>query len=344
MIQRRPPVPDAGSAGVALLAGLETLRGCVLAPPSRLHLTANATAGAHRVRRRGGQNDFTGFRPYQPGDPIREIDWGVYGRTDRLYLRQREDTSDLTLHLLLDASASMAFAGWPPRLLRGDAVTRPAPAVPKARHAASIAALLGALALRQRDRVHTRIRANGTVTVLPPLRGGAGGGGRSGAAAHLANGLAGVEPGGAGSLAEPVRHAVSAMTRRSMLVVLTDGLTDSDAADAAFLDAVRDATRRGHAAVVVQVLHPHEWDPPAGPKRLRVVDSETGRRVRVAGAWRDACRAATRDAVSALAAGVGAAGGHHLLSLVDGTPAATARAVCEHRFGLTAFQASAGDA
>ena len=332
----RPAGPGAPS-GASLLTGLETLRGCTLTPPRRLRLAANATAGTHRVRRRGGQDDFTGFRPYQPGDPVRDIDWGLYGRTDRLYLRQREDTSDLTLHLLLDASASMAFAGWPARLLRGDAASSPTTGrqTHKLHHAAAVAALLGAVALRQRDRVFARIHTNGQVLRLPPLRGGAGGG-RSGAAAHLANRLAAATAVGGGALGAPVRDAVSSMTRRSVLVVLTDGLSESDDQDAAFLDAVRDATRRGHAAVVVQVLHPHELEPPAGPRRVRVVDSETGRRVRVAGDWRAAYRDATLNAVAGLSAGVHAAGGHHLLSLSDRPPAATARAVCEHRFGFAA--------
>ncbi len=64
--------------------------------------------GAHLSLRRGHGLEFADFRPYAPGDDFRHIDWGVYGRTDRLYVRQFREEQDLNIIILLDTSASMA--------------------------------------------------------------------------------------------------------------------------------------------------------------------------------------------------------------------------------------------
>ena len=71
--------------------------------------------GAHASVRRGTSLDFADFRTYQPGDDFRTIDWGIYGRLDRLFVRLYAEEEDLTVHLLLDASASMSF-GSPPKI------------------------------------------------------------------------------------------------------------------------------------------------------------------------------------------------------------------------------------
>ncbi|UOQ73585.1 DUF58 domain-containing protein [Hymenobacter cellulosilyticus] len=64
-------------------------------------------AGQHLSRRRGAGMEFSQYRPYQPGDDLRRLDWRLAARSDRYYIRESEVDTSLTVHLLLDASASM---------------------------------------------------------------------------------------------------------------------------------------------------------------------------------------------------------------------------------------------
>lgn len=65
--------------------------------------------GSHLSKRRGHGLEFAEFRPYTPGDDFRHIDWSVYGRTDRLYVKEFREEQDLNVSIMIDASASMAF-------------------------------------------------------------------------------------------------------------------------------------------------------------------------------------------------------------------------------------------
>src|SRR6266581_6375892 len=65
--------------------------------------------GSHLSPRRGSSLEFNDFRQYSPGDDFRYIDWGLYGRTDKLYIKLFQEEEDLLTYVFLDASASMAF-------------------------------------------------------------------------------------------------------------------------------------------------------------------------------------------------------------------------------------------
>ena len=65
--------------------------------------------GAHRSGKKGHGLEFADYRPYSPGDDFRHIDWQLYGRTDRLYVRQFREEQDLNINIILDSSHSMAF-------------------------------------------------------------------------------------------------------------------------------------------------------------------------------------------------------------------------------------------
>ena len=68
-----------------------------------------ARQGGHRSLRKGHGLEFADFRAYAPGDDYRHIDWGVFGRTDRIYVREFREEQDLNVSVILDASASMAY-------------------------------------------------------------------------------------------------------------------------------------------------------------------------------------------------------------------------------------------
>ncbi|MUT66453.1 DUF58 domain-containing protein [Paenibacillus sp. NEAU-GSW1] len=90
---------------VALLARLEQLS---VAAGSRIKGTM---AGKLRSSSLGGSQEFADYRPYAPGDDIRRLDWNVYGRTGRAYMRQYWDEQELSVNLLIDVSRSMTFGG-----------------------------------------------------------------------------------------------------------------------------------------------------------------------------------------------------------------------------------------
>ena len=85
-----------------------------LARIARLNLVARSVvegfiAGLHRSPFRGFSVEFAEHREYRPGDNIKDVDWQVYGRTDRFYVKQYEEETNLKAHILLDASSSMAY-------------------------------------------------------------------------------------------------------------------------------------------------------------------------------------------------------------------------------------------
>src|SRR5687768_15882264 len=74
-------------------------------------IVEGALSGLHRARLHGSSVEFADYKEYSPGDEIRHIDWKVYGRADRYYIKQFEQESELTCYLALDASGSMAYRG-----------------------------------------------------------------------------------------------------------------------------------------------------------------------------------------------------------------------------------------
>jgi uncharacterized protein (DUF58 family) len=133
---------------VARIAGTSRhLDPAVLAEISRLDLRARQVvmgfvAGHHKSPRKGYSVEFAEHREYVPGDDIRHIDWKLWGREDRFYIKQYEEETNLRCHLLLDISESMRFGTGP---------------LNKFDYAATAAASIGFLALKQRDAVGARL-------------------------------------------------------------------------------------------------------------------------------------------------------------------------------------------
>ena len=111
---------------------------------SRLDLIARLVVegfitGLHRSPYHGFSVEFSEHRPYMPGDPLRDLDWKAYAKSDRLYIKQYEEETNLKAYILLDVSGSMDFQS--------------GAALSKFRYATSLAAALSYLILRQRDAV-----------------------------------------------------------------------------------------------------------------------------------------------------------------------------------------------
>lgn len=202
--------------------------------------------GERRSSRRGSSLEFVDHREYVHGDDPRQIDWNVYGRLNQLVLKQYEDENRLHVHLLLDASRSMAW-GTPQKLA----------------YACQLAAALGYTALASADRLEVHVPGN-TESHLGP------GSGR-GAVTLLWQFLERVRDGvGANplSLAQALQVVKMRQKRAGLVLIL------SDCFDASFEQIVAALRQRRQEVVLLQILSPEELRP-ALEGDFRLVDSET---------------------------------------------------------------------
>jgi uncharacterized protein (DUF58 family) len=238
-------------------------------------------AGLHRSPFRGYSVEFTEHRAYQPGDDPRYLDWRMLARSDRLFVKQFEEETNLRSMILLDASRSMAWRGSPERLTKREYVER-------------LAAALGLILLRQRD-------ATGLITFDDAVREVVPARVKLGQWHRLVRGIL-ETPAGGGTAAEPaLRRVTSLLARRGLVVLLSDLLLDRDL----LLTALRYLRHRGHQVIVFHVMDPAEREL-GGPAEVRYRDPESTQSLvvrprelarvyretvqREIAAWRGACR------------------------------------------------------
>jgi uncharacterized protein (DUF58 family) len=189
-------------------------------------------AGPHRSPFRGFSTEFQQHRSYRSGDDLRHLDWKLLARTDRLYTRQFRDTTNMSVMIVVDTSASMAFAGGGGK----DDVS-------KLRYASILAAALAYLAVTEGDAAGLMAAADGPLTYLP-ARGGR---------AHLRSLVARLDkltPAGTWDPARSIARAAELMKRRGLIIVLSDLY---DAEDDTLRELKR-ARRRGHDVALLQTL------------------------------------------------------------------------------------------
>ncbi|MDX2198059.1 MAG: DUF58 domain-containing protein [Phycisphaerae bacterium] len=197
---------------------------------------SGAISGMHRSIYRGNSVEFAEHRPYVPGDDIRHIDWRLFGRKDRLFIKQYEEETNLRLHILLDVSASMNYG-------QGGAN--------KLEYAKHLAASLAYVVLNQHDFVGLVAFDNELRATLPAATGGP----------QMNNVLQVLEKtrGGGRTRMGPLLDRLSEeLRRRSIVVLISDLLADGDEA----LHGVEHLTATGHELVVFHVLHSDEIDFP----------------------------------------------------------------------------------
>ena len=195
-------------------------------------------SGLHRSPRKGFSVEFADFRPYQPGDDLRYVDWKIAARADRWVVKQYEEETNLRATIILDVSRSMDWRG-----------ASEEPRLTKRAYAEQLTAALGLLLLRQRDAVGL-IRFDDAVrTSIPPRA-------RSGQWRRLVAALAEQGNGRASDLASALGQAARVVTRRGMVILISDLLVDVDAA----LPAMRGLRAAGHDVTVLHVMDPAERD------------------------------------------------------------------------------------
>lgn len=210
---------------------------------------AGQMKGERRSTRKGTSIEFADYRDYVPGDDLRRVDWNVYARTERPYVKLHEEEEDLAVHVLLDASRSM---DWP----------APGEAGHKLDFARRLAGLLGYLALAAGDRLAvTALRSDG-LRQYGPARG----------RAHvlpLFAWLAALDSGGVTDLNASLRYYALNAGRPGLAILISDMFSPSG-----YEDGFNALGARGYELAVAHTLAPDELDPPfAGD--LRLIDAET---------------------------------------------------------------------
>jgi uncharacterized protein (DUF58 family) len=204
-------------------------------------------SGMHRSPYQGLAVEFAEHRQYVPGDAVRHIDWKVFGRSDKLYLKRFQQETNLDIHFLVDASRSMAFGtlgrkeGW------GGTRTGRAAAWTKFDHATAATAAMSFLALSQRDRVSVSLFGP---TALASTR-------CSNAQGHwrsVVQCLATNPVDGRADLGRAVDELLARATHRSLVVLVSDFLMPH----AKVRDALARLRHRGNDVVLVRILDREE--------------------------------------------------------------------------------------
>lgn len=193
-------------------------------------------SGLHRSPRKGFSVEFADYRPYQPGDDLRYVDWKIAARADRWVVKQYEEETNLRATLVLDVSRSMQWRSSPTLLT-------------KRVYAEQLVAALGLLLLRQRDAVGL-IRFDDAVRTSVPPRA------RTTQWRRLIAALAEPAGGRASDLASALGQAARLVTRRGMVLLVSDLLVDP----APVITALRGLRAAGHDVVVFHVMDPGERD------------------------------------------------------------------------------------
>jgi uncharacterized protein (DUF58 family) len=205
-------------------------------------------SGLHRSPHLGFSVNFAEYSPYRPGDDIRKIDWKVYARTDRFFIKEYEGETNTSIHLILDCSRSMSYGSG---------------GISKLEYGQFLAASLGYFAFKQRDSVGF-ISYDEDVVHYVPARASVG---------HLntvLHTIESVQPGEKTNFVKPLVRVSERLRRRGIVVVISD-LYDEPAN---VMNGLRHLAFRGNDVIVFQVLDPAELQFDF-PDAAQFVDMET---------------------------------------------------------------------
>ena len=217
---------------------LKYLRPDVVAQLANMELRARLVVegfitGLHKSPYHGFSVEFTEHRPYMPGDEIRNVDWKVYGKTDRYYIKQFEEETNLKSYIVLDASKSMDYSS------NGS--------VKKIEYASYIAAALAYLMVEQRDAVGLTVYDEAIRFSLPPHA-------TRSYLKQILKELETLQPGKKTGIAASLHTVADQIKRRGLVIILSDLFDDP----AQVMTAFKHFRHKGNEVIVMQVLDPME--------------------------------------------------------------------------------------
>ena len=208
--------------------------------------------GLHRSPYHGFSVEFAEHRQYMPGDPIRDIDWKVYAKTDRYYIKEYEEETNLRAYILLDASASMGY--------RSNGIT-------KLEYGSYLAAALSYLMLKQKDAVGLTVFDEGMRSYLPP---------RS-ARSHLHDllkELVRLEPSHTTHVSSTFHQLAERIKRRGLVLIISDLFSEPED----ILMGLKHFRYKKNEVIVFHILDPMEKSF-AYQREAIFVDMETGEEI-----------------------------------------------------------------
>lgn len=207
-------------------------------------------AGLHKSPYHGFSVEFAEHRQYMPGDNIRDIDWKVYAKSDRFYIKQYEEETNLKAYLLLDCSASMAY--------RSD------DRINKLDYAGMLSAALSYMMLRQRDAVGLVTYDSRLRRYIPPRS-------KAGHLHVLLNEIARQTPSDTTDIGATLHEMADRIKRRGLVIIMSDLLDDADT----IISGLKHFRYNRHEVIVFHILDPRERDF-AFPREAIFKDMETG--------------------------------------------------------------------
>ena len=228
----------------------------VLARIGSLELLARAVvegfiSGLHRSPYTGFSTEFTEYRQYNAGDDLRYLDWRLLGRTDRYFIKKYRADTNTQCHLLVDTSASMRYRG-------------SKAAVTKLQYAQFLAAALAHMVGRQQDAVGLVAFGDHLHTHVPARN-------RTGHMRTIYGQLSGLEAGGETRLSSSLHETAERLTRRSIVVLISDFYDEPENLASAF----QHLRFKGHDLVAFHVLDPNEVEFDFDDTVLLLEDAET---------------------------------------------------------------------
>jgi uncharacterized protein (DUF58 family) len=244
------PVPASAQPGPARFLDPQ-----LLARIGSLELLARAVvegfmSGLHRSPYTGFSTEFTEYRQYNPGDDLRYLDWRLYGRTDRYFIKKYRADTNTQCHVLVDTSASMRYAS--------------AGSVTKLQYAKFLAASLSYLLTRQQDAVGL-VAFDERVHTYVPARN------RTGHLRTIFGQLSMLEAGGETRLGESLHQLAELLTRRGIVVLISDFYDQPERLQSAF----QHLRFKGHDLIAFHVLDNNELVFDFDDSILLLEDAET---------------------------------------------------------------------
>ena len=227
--------------------------------------------GLHRSPHFGFSQEFAEYRAYNEGDDLRFVDWNVYARTDKTYIKRFRGDTNTSLTLLLDASGSMAFGSQ--SLDQGNAAQTDVDKLTKFDYARYLVASLAYLANKQHDAVGLVVFDNAVKTVIPPSS-------RPDTLPRIFSALENAQASAETNIADALDSLHTLSAKRGLVAVVSDFYTDPEK----LASTLQPLVHRQQDMVMFHLLDPVEMNPQF-KEVVSLSDLETGERTDVDPQW-----------------------------------------------------------